>query len=119
MPTCATRLLRERQQRSFTDQLTYTSGNPIAWSFRLSTYLRSIATSNASVDARVFRHGAATSYSYTKRAPCDYTFHSTLKGSSNKYRYQLGGTYTFRVNAGGRPGTAYVRMTFDCEISYV
>lgn len=93
--------------------------NPVSWSFFLSAYLRSIATSNVTANASQFRNGSPTSYDYTKVAAPGYLFHSTLSYNSNRYNYQLGGNFNFRVNVGGRTGTANVAMYFNYGISYV
>lgn len=103
---------------NFSGQITYKSGNPIAWAFRLSPYLQSIATSPVNAKAALFRDGQPTSYSYKKVQDRTYLYHSTILGSNRNHRYQLGGNYNFRVNVGGKTGTANVRMVFNYVVTY-
>lgn len=48
--------------------------------------------------------------------PTDYLWHSTVRGHSYNSQYSLWGYCTFKVNVGGKSGTATVSFRFNYSI---
>ncbi len=101
----------------FNAQVTISGKVPMAWSFRLTPKLQAIATSNVQENVGITRSGKVDgSYHDDHNEPADYLFHSTVPFNRVGEVNQLFGSFVFRVNAGGRTGTAHVSTTFDYEV---
>lgn len=83
---------------------------PMPWSFRISAAVQAIATSTMNCTA------GHNQLSYSDSHPniqVDYHWHSTVQGNLVKnIKYDLWGNCTFRVQVGGRPGTANLNFQF-------
>ncbi|MFD8724639.1 hypothetical protein ACFV2H_43450 [Streptomyces sp. NPDC059629] len=104
----------------FTAQVTYVSGgrpfreNPVAFSFVISPYLKSIATSNMNCTAWQQKNGASTGASdnHPSIGP-GYVWHWTFpQYNSIGANMMASGNCTFRVDVAGRTGTANVTFVF-------
>jgi hypothetical protein len=104
----------------FTAQVTYVSGgrpfreNPVAFSFVISPYLKSIATGSMNCTAWQQKNGASTGASdhHAGIGP-GYIWHWTFpQNNSIGANMMASGNCTFRVDVAGRTGTANVSFVF-------
>jgi hypothetical protein len=86
--------------------------NPMAWSFRLSSRLKSIATGPMDCTARQSRQGIHTSY-YEQHPAVSSLWHSTVLRNPRSEPHRLSGSCAFPVNVDGRPQRARVNWTLD------
>jgi hypothetical protein len=99
----------------FYAQVTYSRASlPVAFGFYLSPYLQSIGA--GLVNASVTESPSGCHYGDSAK-PVDYTFHWSCPTHRANYRQLLGGSFVFRVNVAGRPGTAHVAMQFRYVIA--
>ncbi|MEU1625397.1 hypothetical protein ABZ746_08705 [Streptomyces sp. NPDC020096] len=102
----------------FTAQVSYVSGgrpfrdNPVAFSFVISPYLRSIATGTMQCRAWQSKNGALTGASDYHSIPPGYLWHWTFPENPMGPHMEASGSCVFPVNAGGRTGIANVRFLF-------
>jgi hypothetical protein len=86
----------------------------MAWSFRISPKVQAIATSP--MDCRA-GHNKLPYSDFHGGVPVDYFWHSTVQGNViDNTNYTLYGNCTFRVVAGGRPGTANLSFQFHYSL---
>lgn len=104
---------------SFYAQVTYSSSPlPVAFGFTLSQYLQSIAASDVTPAVYEFKGSTSTGCYYGgKPYPIDYQFHWSCPQHDLNYQYHIAGSFTFRVDVGGRMGTAVVNIQFTYVIS--
>ncbi len=87
----------------------------MAWSFRISPSVRSIATSPMTCTTDVAQ---VPSYrDYHPDIPVDYFLHSSVPMLGFNTNYDLEGKCVFQVNVGGRPGTATLTYKFHFRIA--
>ncbi|KJS63473.1 hypothetical protein [Streptomyces rubellomurinus] len=99
---------------TFTAQVSYGNGNPVALSFRLSAYLVGISTSPMTCTSWQFRNGAFTGTSDNHaNIPTSYFWHWTFPTNYLGDNMQASGNCRFRVNVNGNSGTANVNFRFD------
>ena len=97
--------------------LYFLSSASVAWGFKLSPYLQSIATSGVTPVCNNFANGGFTGYHYSKTPQtADYPFHASIPGVQFVPSEQLACGYSFRVNAGGATGLANVRSVFNSTV---
>ncbi|SDH20319.1 hypothetical protein SAMN05216553_117194 [Lentzea fradiae] len=83
---------------------------PMPWSFRVSPKVQAIATSNMNCRAG---HSQLSYSDSHPNVPVDYHWHSTVQGNRvDNSKYDLWGNCTFRVQVGGKPGTANLKFEF-------
>lgn len=98
-------------------QVNYSNANrPVAFSFVLSSGLRAIATS--SVTARQTRNPGNCSYG-PKVQGAAYVFHWSCPSHTVNRRYDMNGSFVFRVNVNGSSGTATVTTAFGYVVTNV
>ncbi len=96
-------------------QITFTTENPMAWSFKLAPKLVGIATGPMTCVMNGYRNGASTGYHDTHVIPASYTWHSTVPQTLVGFNYQLSGSCTFRVKG----GTANLGIVFNYNAQYI
>ena len=97
--------------------LYFPSSASVAWGFKLSPYLQSIATSGVTPVCNDFANGSFTGYHYSKTPQtADCPFQSSIPGVQFGPSEQLACGYSFRVNAGGATGLANVRSVFNFTV---
>ncbi|MFF8775260.1 hypothetical protein [Kitasatospora sp. NPDC015120] len=97
----------------FSAQVSYGSGNPVAFSFVLSPPLIAIATSPMNCTSWQYRNGSPTGASDNHNPiPAGYYWHWTFPTNWIGYNYEASGNCNFKVNQGGVAGTANVRFVF-------
>lgn len=85
-----------------------------------SGYRVAIAASDATPAVYEFKGSTSTGCYYGgKPYPIDYQFHWSCPQHDLNYQYHIAGSFTFRVNVGGRTGTAVVNIQFTYVISVV
>jgi hypothetical protein len=104
---------------TFNAQVTYVTGgrpfrnNPVAFSFTISPYLRSIATSNMHCQAWQTKSGSLTGASDNHASiPPDYLWHWSFPDNPMGADMAVNGACSFLVNVGGRTGRANVSFIF-------
>jgi hypothetical protein len=82
----------------------------MAWSFQISPAVQAIATSTMNCRAG---HNQLPYSDAHDNIPVDYLWHSSVPGNKrDNTNYDLWGSCTFKVNSGGRPGTANLSFKF-------
>lgn len=84
--------------------------NNINWGWQMSQGLQAICSGSVKeLGARWFRNGSQQSSNAPHTQGCGYLFHGTFPNVANGDFVDYYDTYTFRVNVGGRTGTAVVQ----------
>ncbi|MCF1594365.1 hypothetical protein [Streptomyces muensis] len=98
---------------TFTGQVNMagTVGRPahMAWSFRTSPTVQAIATGRMTCKAG---HMQLPYHDSHANVAVNYFWHSSVPNNRRNKNYTLYGNCTFRVNVGGRPGTANLGFSF-------
>ncbi|MEU8463955.1 hypothetical protein [Streptomyces sp. NPDC029003] len=86
---------------------------PMAWSFTTSPTVRKIATGQMNCKAGHMQLPYSDSH---PSVGVDYHWHSTVPDNRHNTKYTLYGNCVFRVNVGGRTGTANLGFRFNYSL---
>ncbi|MGI5195655.1 hypothetical protein ACQEVY_18735 [Streptomyces sp. CA-288835] len=108
---------RTDRNGTFTGQVNMagTVGRPahMAWSFRISPAVRAIATGRMTCTAG---HMQLPYHDRHTNVAVSYFWHSSVPNNRRNKEYTLYGSCKFRVNVGGRPGTANLGFSFKYSL---
>lgn len=110
--------LKSDANGTFSAQVTYAGRRPLktmAWGFKTSAAIRAIAVGPMACTAGIPQSG------YSDRnhtnIPIDYHWHSSVPNNKFGTQYTMWGVCKFRVNVGGRTGSARLDLSFNYRVN--